>query len=68
MTRRIDLNADLGEGVTDDEALQELHALADELVRTARENDPVGHSAADLEFHLKLLSLAGNRSLVDVVH
>lgn len=55
-------------GIDDKAGLDELRAMADELVRTARDKDAIGHSATDLQFHLKLLSYGNNQSLVNTVH
>jgi DNA-binding GntR family transcriptional regulator len=55
-------------GIADETGLCELRELAGELVRTARDKDGSGHLATDLQFHLKLLSYAGNQTLVDTVH
>ena len=45
----------------------ELHALAVDIERSARERDLIAHNKADLEFHTRLLALLGNATLVDVV-
>ena len=44
-----------------------LRDIADEIVRHAGDGDLIAYVEADRRFHLRLLSLAGNRRLVDVV-
>ena len=48
------------------ESIPELRALADAIVRTARDKDTDGYLAADREFHSRLLGFAGNRQLVEL--
>lgn len=48
-------------------ALEALRPLAEEIVRAARDRDLIGYLEADRQFHMGLLSLAGNRRLVEVV-
>ncbi|GAA1016355.1 GntR family transcriptional regulator [Acrocarpospora pleiomorpha] len=55
-------------GISDPVGMMELSELADELIRTARDKDFIGHHVADLQFHLKLLAFAGNENLVATVH
>jgi DNA-binding GntR family transcriptional regulator len=47
--------------------LAELRPLATEIEEAAARGDLIAHVAADMEFHLKLLSLAGNQHLVETV-
>jgi len=47
--------------------LDELRPLATEIEEAAARGDLIAHVAADMEFHLKLLSLAGNQHLVETV-
>jgi DNA-binding GntR family transcriptional regulator len=54
-----------GERYTDD--LRRLRATADEIVEAAARRDTLAYIDADRRFHLELLSLAGNRHLVEVV-
>lgn len=54
-------------GVSDAEHA-ELSALADEIDRAARAGNLIALNRADLEFHTRLLGLAGNRALVALVH
>ncbi|MEU8131917.1 GntR family transcriptional regulator [Streptodolium elevatio] len=54
-------------GTADREALEALRPVAAEIVRAAEAHDLIGYLEADRQFHLGLLSLAGNRRLVDVV-
>lgn len=49
------------------EVLAELRPLAEEIEAAAARGDLIAHVAADMEFHLRLLSLAGNQHLVDTV-
>ena len=48
------------------ESIPELRALADTIVRTARDKDADAYLAADREFHARLLSFAGNKQLVEL--
>jgi DNA-binding GntR family transcriptional regulator len=48
-------------------ALDELRPLATRIEEAAARGDLITHVAADLEFHLRLLALAGNRQLVETV-
>lgn len=50
-----------------DAELAELRALAAEIVSYAESRDLVAYVEADRHFHLRLLALAGNDELVDVV-
>lgn len=45
----------------------ELRSLATEIEEAAARRDLIAHVAADMEFHLRLLSLAGNDQLVETV-
>ncbi|MEU5304712.1 GntR family transcriptional regulator [Streptomyces noursei] len=47
--------------------LEALRAVAEEIVRAAREHDLIGYLEADRRFHLSLLALAGNDRLVETV-
>jgi DNA-binding GntR family transcriptional regulator len=47
--------------------LDELRPLAAEIEEAAARGDLIAHVAADMEFHLTLLSLAGNQHLVETV-
>jgi DNA-binding GntR family transcriptional regulator len=47
--------------------LDELRPLASEIEAAAARGDLIAHVTADTEFHLRLLSLAGNRHLVETV-
>lgn len=47
--------------------LGELRPLAAEIEAAAARGDLIAHVTADLEFHLRLLALAGNRHLVETV-
>jgi DNA-binding GntR family transcriptional regulator len=47
--------------------LAELRPLATEIEAAAARGDLIGHVTADMEFHLRLLALAGNRHLVETV-
>ena len=47
--------------------LADLRAIADEIVRHARDGDLIAYVEADRRFHLRLLALAGNQRLVEVV-
>jgi DNA-binding GntR family transcriptional regulator len=47
--------------------LEELRPLAAEIEAAAARGDLIAHVTADLEFHLTLLALAGNRHLVATV-
>jgi DNA-binding GntR family transcriptional regulator len=47
--------------------LDELRPLATEIEEAAARGDLIAHVAADMEFHLTLLSLAGNQHLVETV-
>lgn len=49
------------------EAIEELRPLATEIEAAAARRDLIAHVTADLEFHLKLLSLSGNHHLVETV-
>lgn len=49
------------------EVLDELRPLATEIEAAAARGDLIAHVAADMEFHLRLLALAGNRHLVETV-
>jgi DNA-binding GntR family transcriptional regulator len=49
------------------ETVEELRQLAAEIEAAAARGDLIAHVAADMEFHLRLLALAGNRHLVDTV-
>ena len=49
------------------EALAELRVVAERIESAAAENDLIGHLTADLEFHCRLLGLAGNKHLVQTV-
>jgi DNA-binding GntR family transcriptional regulator len=53
--------------VADPEDIEALRPLAEAIVEGAAAGDLIRYIEADLRFHLKLLSLAGNRRLVDVV-
>src|SRR5690349_19897850 len=48
------------------ETLAELRELAKDIERAAADNDVIGHVTADLEYHCKLLALAGNAHLVEI--
>lgn len=47
--------------------IAELRPLAAEIEAAAARRDLIAHVTADLEFHLRLLALAGNQHLVDTV-
>jgi len=47
--------------------LAELRVLAMEIEAAAARGDLIAHVTADMEFHLKLLALGGNRHLVETV-
>ncbi|MFH9075672.1 GntR family transcriptional regulator [Streptomyces alboflavus] len=47
--------------------LEALRAVAEEIVRAAREHDLIGYLEADRRFHLSLLELGGNDRLVETV-
>jgi DNA-binding GntR family transcriptional regulator len=47
--------------------LAELERLAQATLSAARERDITGHVTSDIAFHSALLSLAGNRQLVEIV-
>lgn len=47
--------------------LEPLRPLADKIVEAARQRDLINYLDADMEFHLALLTLAGNTHLVDMV-
>jgi len=47
--------------------LDELRPLADEIEAAAARGDLIAHVTADMEFHLRLLGLAGNQHLVETV-
>jgi DNA-binding GntR family transcriptional regulator len=47
--------------------LDELRPLAAGIETAAARGDLIAHVAADMEFHLRLLALAGNRHLVETV-
>jgi DNA-binding GntR family transcriptional regulator len=49
------------------ETVARLHELAALTVQRAEDRDVLGHLAADLQFHLELLSLAGNQEIVETV-
>ena len=49
------------------EVLDELRPLATEIEAAAARGDLIAHVAADMEFHLRLLALAGNQHLVETV-
>lgn len=49
------------------DVLDELRTLAAEIEAAAARGDLIAHVTADLEFHLLLLSQAGNRHLVEIV-
>lgn len=49
------------------EALAELRAMASDIERAAADNDVIAHVTIDLEYHCKLLALAGNQHLVEIV-
>lgn len=49
------------------EVLDALRPLATEIEAAAARGDLIAHVTADLEFHLRLLALAGNRQLVETV-
>lgn len=49
------------------EPIDTLRALADQIVRAAEKSDFAAFLAADISFHLALLSLTGNSRLVDMV-
>jgi DNA-binding GntR family transcriptional regulator len=49
------------------EVLAELRPLAAEIESAAARGDLIAHVTADMEFHLRLLALAGNHHLVDTV-
>lgn len=51
----------------DDAALEALRPLAAAIEDAARRRDFIAHVSLDLDFHLGLLSLAGNPRLVDIV-
>jgi DNA-binding GntR family transcriptional regulator len=53
-------------GVAPD-VLAGLRPLATEIEAAAARSDLIAHVTADLEFHLRLLALAGNRQLVETV-
>jgi DNA-binding GntR family transcriptional regulator len=50
-----------------DAVLGELRVLAMEIEAAAARGDLIAHVTADMEFHLKLLALGGNRHLVETV-
>ncbi|TDV57199.1 GntR family transcriptional regulator [Actinophytocola oryzae] len=50
-----------------DAVLGELRALATEIEDAAGRRDLIAHVNADMEFHLRLLSLSGNHRLVETV-
>ncbi len=49
------------------EQVDDLGPLAEKICQVAAAGDLIGYVEADLEFHLVLLELSGNRRLVDVV-
>lgn len=49
------------------EAVARLDELAAQTVQRAEDRDVLGHLASDLQFHLELLSLAGNQEIVEMV-
>lgn len=49
------------------EALAELRVVAERIESAAADNDLIGHLTADLDFHCRLLGLAGNKHLVQTV-
>jgi DNA-binding GntR family transcriptional regulator len=51
----------------DKPTMKMLRYLASEIERSAVEKNLIAHSRADLEFHLTLLGVAGNETLVSVV-
>jgi DNA-binding GntR family transcriptional regulator len=51
----------------DPTVLEELRPLAAEIEDAAARQDLIAHVAADMEFHLRLLALAGNPHLVETV-
>jgi len=51
----------------DPAAVEALRPLAQEIVDAANEEDLIAYVEADMRFHLALLSLSGNRTLVETV-
>jgi DNA-binding GntR family transcriptional regulator len=49
------------------EKLAELRELARAIEKAAADNDVIAHVTVDLEYHCKLLALAGNEHLVEIV-
>ena len=49
------------------EALAELRQLAQGIEKAAADNDLIAHLTIDLDYHCKLLALAGNKQLVEIV-
>jgi DNA-binding GntR family transcriptional regulator len=49
------------------EALAELRELAKGIEKAAADNDLIAHVTIDLDYHCKLLALAGNKHLVEIV-
>jgi DNA-binding GntR family transcriptional regulator len=49
------------------ETAARLRELAASTVQRAEDRDVLGHLTADLQFHLELLSLAGNHEIVEIV-
>lgn len=54
-------------GTLSAESIAELRALADRIVEAGRDGRFDEYLAADTEFHLRILTFAGNRRLVEVV-
>ncbi|WP_309128292.1 GntR family transcriptional regulator [Microbacterium sp.] len=54
-------------GTLTDSVVAELRALADEIVEAGRDGRFAEYLAADTAFHLRILEMAGNRTLVEVV-
>lgn len=57
----------IAEAGVPESVLAELRPLATEIEEAAARGDLIAHVAADMEFHLTLLSLAGNQHLVETV-
>jgi DNA-binding GntR family transcriptional regulator len=57
----------IAEAGVPEEALAELRELANGIERAAADNDLIAHVTIDLDYHCKLLALAGNKHLVEIV-
>jgi DNA-binding GntR family transcriptional regulator len=57
----------IAEAGVPEEALAELRELANGIERAAADNDLIAHVMIDLDYHCKLLALAGNKHLVEIV-